>query len=177
MAKLKEVIEQAQGNYGLKIGTEHGAGFMWCGLVSEIKGNYGIMDKRAKQKHKERIKGAKQRLNKLFTECPTIGKYAQQNYRRDEPFGSVEGYLESLKDYFAELEKAKGRLLSAESKAERYVQFAEREVVTLYKSIAEKSTAIIIVEGNESGDAWDTEEFKSLKGQGYEGRQAEETED
>ena len=174
MATLKEVIEATKGNYGVKIGTWYGAGYIWCGKSADIMKNYGVMDRRARAKHTQRIKNCKTALNKLFSDCPTIGKYAQENYRHDKPFGTVEGYLEWLKPYFGDLEKAVAKLQLAETRAESYVAFEDREVKSLYKSIDEKNTAIIIVDGNESGDAWTTAEFEALQEQGYEGRQAEE---
>lgn len=173
MSTLREMIDATEGNYGVKIGTKGGSGFLWCGEVAKAKTDMTAIENRVKAKYRTRLKKAKAHLSQMFTECPTVGRYAKTKYRYTGEFGSFEDYLASLPDYFSELEKAKAKIERAEERLANLVPLGDREVIDAYMSISEKDTAIIIVEGNESGDAWDTEEFERLEEQ----RDAEDREE
>ena len=157
---LKELLEMTSGDYQVKIGTKSGSGFLWCGSITELKSNWSALENIVKDKYKERLKKAKSHLNGLFRECPTVGRYAQMQYKGTNEFGSVDGYLEALGDYFKELERAKSKITKAEQRLKDLVPMQEREVYKAYRSVVDPDCAIILVYGTEVGAAWDYAEFK-----------------
>lgn len=160
MSTLKEVIEQTDGNYNVKVGTKDGAGFVYCGSIMELREGMGALENRIAAKYRTRVKNAKAHLNQTFVDTPTLGKYCKKQYKETGEFGTLEGYYASLPEYFEKLEKAKASLERAETALEKHIPFGDREIAEVYKSIDEPNTAIILVQGSETGDAWTTDEYK-----------------
>lgn len=163
MATLREALKASSGDYNIKIGTKSGSGFLWCGHVAEVADDLSEAENFVRDMYKARLKKAKGHLNTLFRDCLTVGKYASKNYKESGKFGTVDGYLESLKDYFAELDDADRKIKRAEQKLADLVPLGDREIIEAYKSTYEPDTAIIIVSGDEIGPAWDLDEFQKIK--------------
>lgn len=163
MATLREVLVKAEGDYNVKIGTKGGSGFLWCGHIALLQDDMSELETRVRDMYKGRIKKAKGHLNTLLRDGYSVGRYASTNYKKTGEFGTAEGYLESIKTYFADLEKAEQKLKRAEKNLAELVPMADRELIEAYRSTHEADTAIVIVSGNETGPAWDLEEFMAVK--------------
>ena len=124
----------------IKLGTT-GGGFIYCGSSDAI--DFYAIDKRNVVK-----------MALYLTSCKTNIERTKRKMRRPE----IEPEQRELMRHDLKLNKEKIDTVVAEIL--NYKKVGDREIIGNYPSVTEENTRIIIVEGNEVGASWTTEEYE-----------------
>ena len=130
----------------IRIGTHYGSCYIWIGTVSE---NLTIELMEIWKEYKKYFDG---RIN-LFG-------------RRLEAANSLESfYRENPQDFYfqlLEIEEIREKFREAKRQRKACTNFLKREVIEVFPSISELDTTIFIVEGYETGRAWNLTEWEAI---------------
>ena len=142
--------------FPVKLGTQDGSGFIFCGEMSELDTDQLDMELvEAKARSicfcEDTIKRTRSKLKNGKTEYP---KYVEKC--KDENYITYEEWKQMLQTRLNYYTKEKPNRIQ---NMIDYVRVSERKVVETYRSVTEDAI-IVIMEGDESGLAWTTEEFK-----------------
>lgn len=160
MMNFKECVFNTEEDLTVKVGTEGGSGFFYCGRVADLKENFEEIGENLLQIDKDRVTETENLMKRIKAKNIAPNEWVTAMYRRKGEFGTFDGYMEMLKQWFTDLEKVRIRLLDAKEQLKEAKPLSERTIVDAYKSIDEKATLIIIIEGRENGQFWTTEEYE-----------------
>lgn len=152
--KAKEIKQM---NKHIKFGAF--GGFLYCGASADI--DFDEIDRRimyAKSRTIENYRAKIEQINRAqMSPEKAYDLYALKSHSKAMPYDK---WLASL-----DREKAvKTKRMAEElTKMANYTKVADREVIDIYPSITEDAD-IVLVEGDEIGNAWTTEEYKKQKG-------------
>lgn len=153
--KLRELAESCE---NVKIGTPAG-GFIYCGDIKKI--DYNAIDIKNVIKIATYISNCKvmieRNISKLNNPEEEYEKYI--SLKADKKRLTYDKWIHKLE---RDLKTKKKGVVNGAENLINYISISDREVIETYPSIMENST-IVIIEGNEVGDAWTTEEYERSK--------------
>lgn len=153
--KLRELAESCE---NVKIGTP-ADGFIYCGDIKKI--DYNAIDIKNVIKIATYISNCKvmieRNTSKLNNPEEEYEKYI--SLKADKKRLTYDKWIHKLE---RDLKTKKKGVVNGAENLINYISISDREVIETYPSIMENST-IVIIEGNEVGDAWTTEEYERSK--------------
>lgn len=153
--KLYELTDSCE---NVKIGTPAG-GFIYCGDIKKI--DFNAVDIENVIKVANYISNCKviieRNTNKLNNPEEEYEKYL--SLKADKKRLTYDKWIHKLE---RDLKTKKKGIVNGAENLINYISISDREVIETYPSIMENST-IVIIEGNEVGDAWTTEEYERSK--------------
>ena len=152
------------GKYDLnvKIGCKDGNAFVYCGRLNELdlkEKDYDLMNAliaSATNCNKE-LTAIKNKLKNPDTEYQ---RYVEKMKAKELPYKPYGEWVEGLRKSKIKCEESKKGVLT---RMLNYKKIGGREVVETYRSITEANTKIIIIEGDDIGEAGTTEEYERSK--------------
>lgn len=168
---LREQLDalRKQDVQNIKIGS--GSAFFYCGKISAP--GIGLVSAKAKRNAETELGNRtrfmidypnrrKELIRAKMTE--NINRWLE-NYEGLAPDpGVLRMWWDDAEAHFQKLKRQYGyQIENLRERLKTWKDFAEREVLEIYPSISEPGTIIIIIEGEEVGRAWTTEEFKGGK--------------
>ena len=152
------------GKYDLnvKIGCKNGNAFVYCGNLNDLdlrEKDYDLMNvliASATSCNKE-LGAIKNKLKNPNTEYP---RYVDKMKIKELPYKPYGEWTEELRKSKIKLEETKKGVLT---RMLNYKRLGSREVIETYRSQTEPNTGIIIIEGDDIGKAWTTEEYERSK--------------
>lgn len=162
---LKEQLKLLEGE-NVKLGS--GTSFIYCGVFGNNIEK--IVEKLSVEEHK-RLQNLKSRHTKYLLNFDRIWnariKMKIKSFKKEKETNkkiktTVEEYEEEL-IIRREKEKIKveKNLEEVTNQLKVFTPFLEREVIDVYESIIDPEVKIVIFEGQEVGDYWDEEEYKT----------------
>lgn len=149
--------EVKQMNKHIKFGAF--GGFLYCGASADI--DFDAIDRKVMFAKTRTVENYRTRIEQIDRALKSPEKayslYALKAHRRAKPYDK---WLKSMeREKVAKIERMANELTDMVN----YIKMEDREVLEVYPSVTEKAD-IVIVEGDEIGNAWDTEEFEKQKG-------------
>ena len=150
---ISEALEGFAGETMLKIGAA--ASYFYIGTVWDYLAREKEIDAEVRRYYKNKRKAREEERKTLLERDMGINTYAAGC---KEP--NLEGYLTRITGWFGQVRIANRRLEKAKLDISRYVSIYNREVVRCEKAdpVIEPDCIIIVVEGNEVGKFWTTDE-------------------
>ena len=154
--KLRELIGKYDTN--VKIGCKDGNAFVYCGNLNDLdirKTDMELMSALASAlSHSDKeLKTIKRKRNNPKIEYP---KYVESAKAKEKEYLPIDKWTDDLRKNKIRVETAKKRTLT---RMLNYKSIGSREIVETYKSQTETNTGIIIIEGDDVGRAWTTDEY------------------
>ena len=152
----------------VKITTDRGGGFLYCGLIRDMKAD--DIDAELIGDAVETIETADKQLAQLQRNAGKPSVYFERIVRDAKLENKKQLPRFQIGDFISWMEKQAeqmGYYYKTAGELREYIRklkpFLKREVVEMYESIDpdEPNTMIVIVEGNETGPAWTTSEYQS----------------
>lgn len=146
----------------VKIGCKDGNAFVYCGGLNDLdlrEKDYDLMNvliASATSCNKE-LRAIKNKLKNPNTEYP---RYVENMKTKELPYKPYGEWAEELRKSKIKLEESKKGVLT---RMLNYKKLGSREVIETYRSQTEPNTGIIIIEGDDIGKAWTTEEYERSK--------------
>ena len=162
--KLKVVLKQLkEDGINVKVGAKNGTSFIFCGTASEFIAKSSTLELEYYNKAVNAVVNARKYLNRGIEAYLSPKDYIKTMYEESggTDVGTYEHYIETLQRYFKKANNRKQRLTEVEDILENRTALLTRKVVDVYPSITEENTLILIIEGNEIGTFWDSEECKN----------------
>lgn len=122
-------------NYNIKVGCDDGTGFVYCGEVPKAIDVHDI-DLFLIEKQEKSIENAKKELDVFIAEMSVLEQ---------------------------KINKAINNVYAKQTRLQQRSHLLQRRIVETYKSIDEANTYIIKIEGDDRGDYWTTNEYKTGK--------------
>lgn len=153
----------------IKIGTEKGSGFVFCGtkdrFMAEIEDiNYANIDKKQKT-YEKAIRSLKEAIAKPHTDVSDYLKQLEKNATDISKINPTwEGYQTFVTRKLESIAKKSAQIDVYKDRANNYIPLEERVIKDAYLSTTQfepVGTVILLIEGNEAGRAWTTEEFRN----------------
>lgn len=166
---LAEAMKSIEGP--VKIGTENGNAFAWCGTARQYELEERSFNKRLKKKKTTTYENAKANMRKAISDpCTSVSAYlksalkaAEDDYEKMEI--SYEGYIEFVKAKIEKIALRPARIAKAREAAEKFIPASERLVKMAYRATTQfdpEGTLILSIEGDENGDAWTVDEYRKM---------------
>ena len=156
MNTLKETIEGR--NINIKLGMIDGSGFVYCGNIADL--NTEEIDRYLVEEKCANITNCVKEIasinRRLAKPDRNYIKYVDAQKERGNEYLAKEEWIQSLKDRLSMLST---RRLVEVDKLINYKPIGNRDVAESYRSITENAM-IILIDGDELGRAWTTEEYK-----------------
>lgn len=152
-----KAIEVKKMNKRIKIGGD--SGFLYCGESADI--DFDDIDRRVMLAKARTIENYRTRIDEINRALLSPEKaydiYALKAYTKAKPYDK---WLASMDE---EKKAKKERMAKVLTDMANYIKMEDREVIDIYPSVMEKAD-IVIIEGNEIGNAWTTNEYEKRKG-------------
>lgn len=144
--QVLDIVEQYEGQK-IRIGTKGGSAYIWIGTVNENM-TVEIMElwKHYKRHFDERINLYGRRLEAAET---------LENFYRENP--------QDFHFQLLEIEGIRAKFREVKEQRQACVNPLKREVVEIFPSISESDTTIFIIDGYETGRAWNLSEWEKFK--------------
>lgn len=140
----------------VKIGTEDGATFFYCGTSEDLLENETHYSIRFSKFTQNKLTNAERELTAKLEAEPSRRKYVVLGVD-DRP--TEEGFRGWCEIWFAGVRKAKNRVEKWQERIRTFVNLFQREVVDVRKATAyETDCTIIVIQGYEPGAFWTTDE-------------------
>lgn len=180
MENLRDLMAMYEDNY-VKIGTCHGAGFIFCGKLKDFvtkAENYDRYTIAKKEKALKKLEGrlktfttseSKIIFNDMCRSYERVKEHAERNIDVKDIYAewpTLESFKKHLKKNVIPKKKEalEKRVKKAKDNFDNYVGLFEREVVDIYMSILENNHGeydyIILIDGDESDCWWTLEEYE-----------------
>lgn len=180
MENLKDLMPMYENNY-VKIGTNHGAGFMFCGKLKDFVSKAENYDRYTIAKKEKALKNLESRLktfstseskiifNDMCRSYERVKEHAERNIDVKDIYAewtTLKDFKKHLKEEVIPKKKAalEKRVKKAQDNLDNYVGLFEREVVDIYMSILVNNHGehdyIILIDGDESDCWWTLEEYE-----------------
>ena len=153
---LKEMVGKYDIN--VKIGCKNGNAFVYCGNLNSLDIRQKDLDlinnlTMMINNYEADLRSIKNKLKNPKIEYP---KYVQRMKDRGDNFYEYEDWLIHLHERKIKFEEGKKLTLT---RILNYKTIEDREVLETYKSQTEPNTGIIIIEGDDIGKSWTTDEY------------------
>lgn len=165
---LTEVVKMHEGR--VKVGTIDGGAFLYIGECSDLIDKLTLLDIEYEEKYETAVdrqwKGYRWMLGKPGADATAYIKSLTRGCDEEELLNiepTIDGYLEFIDKRFKEIREKPDKVRTAIRRRDERVSLYHRKVVDAYPSIdAEEGegTAILLIEGNESGEYWTTNEYE-----------------
>lgn len=154
----------------IKLGMEDGTAFVYCGKGGLDAVDVAAIELKLLRQDKKNASTANYKWQSGVKNYPTPEAYVRRMYRseREELSVDLEGYMKDLMTYFNKCKSYARQKTNAQEKFEHRIPLQLRRVTDIYDCILEEDTVIVIVEGQDNGRAWTTDEYNALTEDGIE---------
>jgi len=142
----------------VKLGTQKGSSFIFCGAIKDLDPEE--LGKELSDKLDDLLGSAKRTLARVQALKLDWMTYTEFQKTNPTPAG-FNKWVESKRKELARCEAYYYKLLAREG---GYPCIRKRRILDMYPSFVEEDTWIVIIEGEECGTAWTTEEYIKNKG-------------
>ena len=169
----EELLEKIQ-TKNVKIGTEDGSGFFYCGPLGDFLAELDSWDQWLLEYLRKAQTLSEKQLKAAVTQLPDPSGYAGKMIReRMQPFClTLQGYLNILQDGFERVNRCKKKLDTANLNLRTRKDLRKRRIKEIREAdkIVDTDATIVIIEGMEPGGYWTIKEFEEgINGEENEG--------
>ena len=154
--RLKTLLKEIDdGNpVKVKIGTQDGSGFFYCGTTADLLENEVEYEIKLKSFLRKGVARAKISLDEVERNEPTPLRYMREN-----PSGDVDGYRRFIAMWMARYKVKRDTFDTRNNYLINCVPLMNRDVVDVRDATAyDEDTKVIIITGNEYGAYWTFDE-------------------
>lgn len=158
---LKEALKYIGPN--IRVGMEKGNSYVYCGDATVLKGNLHFVNEMVKKAVIRRYEAAVARAKTIArNENISMAGYLKKCVRDAEQIEDIAptmgGFMQYLNEHIEKATKAARAVVPHKEKMETFKPLAERKITKAYRSISDKATVCVLIEGRENGWFWDAEE-------------------
>lgn len=149
----------------VKIGTNGGSGFFYCGDSKAFKGVTGerfirTINKSMRKKFRMLLHKAQKDFETHLRCYPNPEKYIKNQILHNIDY-SFDGYLEALSEWFKKAKNRQNKIYKYEKILKDRQHLFYRKVVEGSLSTDEEDCIILIIDGVEEGDFWSINEYEN----------------
>ena len=151
---LEEFKRKFDGN--IKLGAKKGAAFFWCGKLDAL--DLDELENTLTKRATENLKNADRALyaqESIPLDIVTYKAAIAHGPRKNKNI-SFSQWVDLMQEELARRVRYSEKL---QKRMETYPRLRDRQVVDVYQSFLNADTHIVLIEGEESGRVWDTDEF------------------
>lgn len=152
---ILDIVEEYKGK--LKIGTKDGGSYFYIGTGEDVWCNYTNINRDIRRLCENKLNKSK---DDLLAELKLGG--SPERYAGMEMEPTVQGYVDWLDQWFHKIKTIRKRIDRRTEDVQNHVPFSDRAVLEYRDALdaSDPDCKIVIIEGNEPGAFWTTDEAK-----------------
>lgn len=144
----------------VKVGCKSSSGFFYAWKKSDLtEEKISEIEYKLDKKMRNSVRSAENAVTNAINHIPTVRDYVHKQWKEQESFGTLDGFLRELQEAFNRLAIYKTTLEGRRADYEQRVRLQDKKIVDAYPSTDMEDEVIILVEGVESGPYWDRTEY------------------
>lgn len=158
---LKEALKYIGPN--IKVGMDNGNSYVYCGDSKVLKANLYFVNEMVRKTAEKRYEDAVARAravirNENVSMAGYLKKCAREVEQIEDIAPTMDGFMAYLSEHMERAIKTARAVVPHKKIAESFTPLAERKITKIYRSISDKATVCVLIEGRENGWFWSIDE-------------------
>ncbi len=155
-ASFEDILTTLDYDRGIKVGTEGGSGFFYCGIAGDMLDGIDAYNARVYGYVTQSVTNAGKSLESTLAHCPTLQDFARKELQEKHPDLSIEHWNKAVAAWLKRVTSSKNRKDFLEEYFKNYENIKKRKVTDMRGAldVVDPDTTIIIIEGIERGKYW-----------------------